>query len=527
MTYRYNKHWGGDANLTTSYNFTNHRVNGWQYDADGRVTNSAEPGNNNSELSYNAAGQLIFKHDYTALTIREDKLNRYYDGDGREVKRTTNDCRITEPTQEACQWTGDNTGYYIRSTVLGGETIAETVMGGGKGLRYVRAGNGILAHLRENYVWQQGGGYYTYDAAYYEHRDSSGMSFRMTKRQMPTFYGDYTDERKAEFDAGATNVGLVSPYNPGPGEPPENPIPLESDSPLIIDGQQVTATVDGVGMSWQMVRNMAAAGALEVNWYYRGHIIGQSPVEATTGGLHYDSSATARRASGIEQPTEISYGTSYVDFGIPQGQTQDSRLFLRGEWLQSGIKTFVEDYLDKNPDCEKFINSLLSNLSTDTNFKLKGDLRYYLNEFGKTGTLEIIPGPQDGINRNGTGGGLYKPSFGEPGYGFYIGTTATFMVSGKNRAYSMNIVLFLHEFIHLIGTRGGNSYFGDEQVVDTLQGMGLLGSDKEILESNPYTKNIIDKRKAANQSLYFGTQIFSPYFPHKCTNFQSNPFPRK
>ncbi len=102
----------------------------------------------------------------------------------------------------------------------------------------------------------------------------------MTKRQMPFGYGDYTDERKAEFDAGATNVGLVTNYNPGPGEPPENPIPLESDSPLIIDGQQVTATVDGVGMSWQVVRNMAAAGALAVNLTSPdGRIVRQSPVQ--------------------------------------------------------------------------------------------------------------------------------------------------------------------------------------------------------------------------------------------------------
>jgi YD repeat-containing protein len=264
LTERYNKQWGGDIYLTTGYNFTNRRITdpGWQYDADGRATASLEPVGRNAAIKYDAAGQMVHKHDYTALTVYEDKLDRYYDGDGREVKRVDTKCRIDEgiePPPTECAWSEGDGGYYVRSSVLGGEVISELSPGGTKKVSYVRVGASILAHLRQNYVWQPGGGYY-YDAAYYEHADSSGFGFRMTKRLMPAGYFDYSDERQAEFDAGGTNVGLVSSYQLQYDATNSNVLPLESESALYVDGRRVTATLDGVAINWQAAQNLINSG---------------------------------------------------------------------------------------------------------------------------------------------------------------------------------------------------------------------------------------------------------------------------
>jgi YD repeat-containing protein len=126
MTARNNKQWGGDTN--SSYSITNDRISdyGWSYDADGRVTSSPYP--DISTITYDAAGRISEKHDKAEPTVHEDKITRYYDGDGRETKRVTDRCRIILPEdpEDPCTWQGGELKYFIRSTVLGGEVIIDT-----------------------------------------------------------------------------------------------------------------------------------------------------------------------------------------------------------------------------------------------------------------------------------------------------------------------------------------------------------------------------------------------------------------
>jgi hypothetical protein len=92
------------------------------------------------------------------------------------------------------------------------------------------------------------------------------MSLRTTRRGMPQNYADYSNEPQAEVNASKANVGLESNYQPPSGSANNSFPPLESESALYIDGRRATATVDGVAMSWQVVRNMAQAGASAKDW---------------------------------------------------------------------------------------------------------------------------------------------------------------------------------------------------------------------------------------------------------------------
>lgn len=106
-----------------------------------------------------------------------------------------------------------------------------------------------------------------YDAVHYEQRDSSGMSVRLTKTApeplqavSTSVYPFYIDPANGELDAGATNVGLVDPYPPEPNPPLESPVPAESTSPMYIDGQRTSVTLDGMAISWQFAQNLLNSG---------------------------------------------------------------------------------------------------------------------------------------------------------------------------------------------------------------------------------------------------------------------------
>lgn len=64
--------------------------------------------------------------------------------DGRELRRTIDRCEMADPEDEECTWQGEELyGYYICSTVLGGEVISE----GSAGKRPVIVGGEVIAYL--------------------------------------------------------------------------------------------------------------------------------------------------------------------------------------------------------------------------------------------------------------------------------------------------------------------------------------------------------------------------------------------
>ncbi len=247
LTARNNLHWGIDTfqnhSNNLSYTYQNNRItdpyNTRQYDADGRMLESTNYDDGGTYV-YDAGGQLT---QFTDL----DTGNGYYsylDGNGQEAKHR--------------KLTDDGTGtveeikYYIRSSVLRGAVVSEADSTGRKLKTIVRAAGEELAwqtvyHDTTNNT----------DSEYvnFQQLDASGFSYRSTTTSGDAMTAQGTDGAPAELDPLGGNVGVSSPYiflNGGRAGYPHNPaLPTLRtfdlfESPMTVNGQRVTATVDGI-----------------------------------------------------------------------------------------------------------------------------------------------------------------------------------------------------------------------------------------------------------------------------------------
>ncbi|HWN08814.1 MAG TPA: S8 family serine peptidase [Pyrinomonadaceae bacterium] len=105
VTHKYG--WGGEVqggspsqSTDITYSYTNNRRNGFSYDAAGNLTNDL-----GQNFTYDATGQQTLA-SYSGYSLAQS-----YDGDGLRVKKNDN---------------GSQT-YYLRSSVLGGQVVAEIV----------------------------------------------------------------------------------------------------------------------------------------------------------------------------------------------------------------------------------------------------------------------------------------------------------------------------------------------------------------------------------------------------------------
>src|SRR6266571_1455696 len=131
MTQRYG--WGGEvqgggAGQTSyiNYYYSGNRRNDHTYDAAGNVINDV-----GQNFSYDVTGQQTYA-GYSGYS-----LYQYYDGDGLRGIKNDNGT-IT---------------YYLRSTVLGGQGIAEMNSGGGWMRGYVYSGSSLLAVQQSGVYW--------------------------------------------------------------------------------------------------------------------------------------------------------------------------------------------------------------------------------------------------------------------------------------------------------------------------------------------------------------------------------------
>jgi YD repeat-containing protein len=118
--------WGGIYGTYTNDNptFTNNRQNGLVYDAAGNLTNDGT-----QSFSYDATGQQT----YASAT----GLAQGYDGDGLRVKKTEN----------------GSTKFYLRSSVLGGQVVAEMDGSGTWTRGYVYLGGQMIAVQAGGVSW--------------------------------------------------------------------------------------------------------------------------------------------------------------------------------------------------------------------------------------------------------------------------------------------------------------------------------------------------------------------------------------
>ncbi|HEY0077913.1 MAG TPA: RHS repeat-associated core domain-containing protein [Pyrinomonadaceae bacterium] len=131
--------WGSQTS-TGSTAYSNNRRSGFSYDAAGNLLNDL-----GQSFSYDATGQQVSASHGSYL------LRQEYDGDTLRVKKVEN----------------SQTTYYLRSTVLGGQVVAEINQSGHYSRGYVYLGNQLIA-------LQSGGG------VLFVHQDPITKSQRMT-----------------------------------------------------------------------------------------------------------------------------------------------------------------------------------------------------------------------------------------------------------------------------------------------------------------------------------------------------------
>ncbi|HEV2765302.1 MAG TPA: RHS repeat-associated core domain-containing protein, partial [Pyrinomonadaceae bacterium] len=132
----------GSSNQQVKAYDANNRQTDFQYDAAGNVTNEIA-----QTFTYDATGQQA-----TALTYFGLAVNQWYDGDRLRVKKQD----------------GGATTFYVRSSVLGGQVVAELNAAGGWQRGYVYGGGGELLAIRAN------------DGVKWAHQDPATKSQRLT-----------------------------------------------------------------------------------------------------------------------------------------------------------------------------------------------------------------------------------------------------------------------------------------------------------------------------------------------------------
>jgi RHS repeat-associated protein len=123
VTHKYG--WGGEVqggspgvSTDITYAYTGNRRNGFTYDSAGNLTNDL-----GQTFTYDATGQQA-SASYSGYSLIQS-----YDGNGLRVKKNDNGA----------------TTYYLRSSVLGGQVVAEITSGGALQRSYIYLGSQLLA----------------------------------------------------------------------------------------------------------------------------------------------------------------------------------------------------------------------------------------------------------------------------------------------------------------------------------------------------------------------------------------------
>lgn len=440
MTQRDNRFWSQTDTFIASY--TNNRRAGFNYDADGRLSQDTD-----LQYYYDAAGKIRFT--FNAATNKW--LTLIHDGNGQQVKRIE--------TQGA---SNTNT-YYLRSTVLGGNIVTELNQSSQKQKGYVFAGDQLLALQQNNSVtWQHE------DPLTGSHREST-QSGQIASMNEP--------------DPMGVDVGFADPYINCCVEPPLNqPMPMLLAGFDIPDGR---CTLDGIAIGCALAGQLMESGAVAVEFLIHdqsGWRVEQSPIISFGVGIFGFDTPTIRRDSEGPylgwQPFVFSLGS------------QDTR------W-QSVDPDGIRDALDrmlKAGDCGKFVEDLINRLGAKTKQPFVSDYALDLFDAVRSQGGFVRGGLADENHVGATVSGHIYNGKKRGDATIHIGSNFELGSSDpQTRADVVNKLdafQVLHELIHHAGR---NNYYTDRQVAEVLSKMtGTPGlpnrkdykSDKDFLGAN-------------------------------------------
>ncbi len=476
LTSRANRYWSRNDSFTATY--TNNRRQGFQYDADGRLQQDDD-----LQYHYDAAGQniAVFDSDINKW------LSYFRDGDGQLLKRVET---VFNPIA---------TGYYVRSTVLGGRVITELNQNGQKHKGYVFGGGQLLAEQENNVVtWK-------YSNPFTGSRGSASSD--------GYFYGD------AELEPMGVNIGFWDPFIElleGPAPEPFQPTLLGDESSCGSNPNCTRCSLDGMEISCERVMHLMDIGAAQpcqsnecgtrvitvTGRTADGREVGTSTVLVPPGSPGWDGSldGTYRTNSAFSSQFNFNdpssmrallnavanypaiYGSSSMEFfeRIRGGATGFGSFFASPEKTRVltidpvGIGNALERML-KSGGCGDFVKELINRLAADTK-----------NPFHFDNALDLFKAVKDSPKGGLVRGGLadkHKVSATVSGYigsnNAAIHLNSHFDFGSTDPQVRANSVIFidafdtLHELIHHAGRKG---YYNDIQIARTLHNwLGVPG----------------------------------------------------
>jgi hypothetical protein len=296
----------------------------WQHDADGRLVDG------NDHYAYDAAGRNNYL-ETSALTT----ATMSFDGDDRQIK--TVETWVDENFE-----TQSDTKYYVRSTVLGGQLMAEVDPWGQLFRTFVYAGPAVLGWL-----WHS----YSGETMVWEQRDPSGATVRGIGEQELDPLG--ADAGTAAFSVPPTDRALIS-Y--GTSYDPANP-----DMTYSVDGIRMPVEdflqhagfilKDPLGLlEWLARKNSIPVGFRNkgVRWGERFEVIYDANGKMVSQKWEYDPNL-AGVSFGSESPI-------YSAGGLPDlGILRQSKLALPAD-LEDRVRLIVTN---PKSNCGQFITNLI------------------------------------------------------------------------------------------------------------------------------------------------------------------------
>ncbi|MGH8553036.1 MAG: hypothetical protein ACRERS_07055, partial [Methylococcales bacterium] len=416
-------------------------------------------------------------------SLGNSSVQRFYNGDGREVKRKkfdfTEDPNMTDWPNGT--WQNEDPIYYIRSSVLGGEVISETWPAGKKKKTFVLAAGAKIATQSE-YPWGGAGN----ESVSFEHFDASGLSYRSTAVNGDAIFGDgQFDGAPAELDPLGGNTGLSTPYiEPLQPPPPDQNFPyfpIDTDSPIYVNGQRVSCSLDGFaigcGQAFSMLGNSADIDFANTSHWVLSqlgifavrHAVGNNDAPVPPGGNPDSAYATTRY--------EYEYffsGSFWGPRGIQQ-QTQQGPKVDRG--LPSNIRTLISD-LAKRADCANILKKFADELGKKGKLDEIGKGKTFIESvFDNLKWIEINDAAA-GSGARTDGDVIYVRNYGRNNTNPLFDLTKPSMSpAGQNAAYARYI---LQELVH--NFRNGNNTFDDSGIdkaaKQILNGMDLTSAAK-------------------------------------------------
>lgn len=326
---------------------TNNRFMGFTYDADGRVTGADTGG-----CTYDAAGRVVMFGDSDPF-----QTDQQFTGDGLRAKTTARRFDSVFDT-----WVTEKVTYYITSTVLGGKLVTELSAQGTKERTLVYAGGSVLASQVVT-----GGN----SAVAWEHWDSSGASQRPTNSSGQIVGG-------LEVDPVGANAGLLKPPDWNVADKKGLPVPFPEVADML-ENPGGACVADGMAIPCHMLTANNSA---------------ECP-QGTCKGLEYNL-ATQQ----LEWRFFQAFANGYVGY-VPTGATSSGSGgitlrngdegwgYLGESWASSlpqntgfdvpGITNLVNQEL-ADPDCAKFAETILNQLSKGRGGSLADVFKAFLNQ---------------------------------------------------------------------------------------------------------------------------------------------------